>query len=286
MAPDGPDVPFASVALVGLGIMGGSLARALAALGRPPRVKGWAPDPSDRFAAWDAGVLAEVAEGEREVVSGADLVVLAAPLDATCALVESIGPYLAPEAIVTDVASLKAPVLRSAVQGGLGGRWVGSHPMCGSARSGFSHSRADLFRGATVYLTAEDDRGAPSERVSLFWKALGAQPVPMEAAAHDALMTRVSHLPQLGANALAEVLRTRGVPPEALGPGGRDMTRLALSSPEVWEDILRHAPAELATHLRALADEVAELAELVATGDVDGLTAKMERTRGWRGGPK
>jgi prephenate dehydrogenase len=265
--------------------MGGSLARALSALDRPPRVTGWAPDPGDRIAAWKAGVIAEVAEGEREAVSGAELVVLAAPLDATCALVASIGPLLAPGAIVTDVASLKVPVRRSAVRAGLEERWVGSHPMCGSARSGFPHSRTVLFRDATVYMTADNARGEPYERVRGLWKALGACPVHIDAATHDALMTRVSHLPQMAANALAEVLRSSGVPPEALGPGGSDMTRLAMSSPEVWRDILRHAPAELATHLRDLAEEVGELADLVSTGDVDAVVERMERTRGWRGGP-
>jgi prephenate dehydrogenase len=284
MAPDRPDVPFGSVALLGLGIMGGSLARALAALRSPPTVTGWTPDPGDRLAAWTEGVLAEVADGEQEVVSGADLVVLAAPLDATCSLVASIGPYLAPGAVVTDVASLKVPVRRSAVQAGLGGRWVGSHPMCGSARSGFSHSSADLFQGATVYLTADEEGSEAYERVSGLWRALGALPVHIDATSHDALMTGVSHLPQMAANALAEVLRARGVPPEALGPGGRDMTRLAMSSPEVWRDILRHAPSELADHLRDLAEEIGELAELVSTRDVDALTERMERTRGWRGG--
>lgn len=281
MQADPSGVPFRSVALVGLGVMGGSVARALAALSHPPATRGWATDPEDRRAAADAGVLEVVAQGCGDAVSGADLVILATPLEATCALLDSIRRDLAPGAIVTDVASLKAPVREAARQAGLTERWVGSHPLCGSARSGFGASRADLFRDATVYVTAEEGSRGPWVRVFRLWTALGANPVRIDADTHDRVMTRVSHLPQMTATALAEVLRESGVPRSTLGPGGHDMTRLALSSPGMWRDILRHAPPELVAHLRRLSSKAGELADLIESGDIDALARRMERTRRW-----
>jgi prephenate dehydrogenase len=281
MPADPSGVPFRSVALVGLGVMGGSLARALAAVARPPRVRGWATDPEDRRAAAEAGVLEAVVGSLGEAVSGADLVILATPLEATCALLGSLGRDLADGAVVTDVASLKAPVREAARRAGLTERWVGSHPLCGSAHSGFGASRVDLFRDATVYLTARDSSRDAYERIFQLWTALGASPVPIDAHTHDAVMTRVSHLPQMTATALAEVLRSEGVRRSALGPGGHDMTRLAVSSPEMWRDILRHAPPELVAHLHSLSRAVGELADLIEAGETDALAERMERTRRW-----
>ena len=281
MKPEPAEATFRRVGVIGLGVMGGSLLRALGALRDPPERAGWSPSREERRAALAARALERAPETLEEVLDGADLVVVAAPLGATCALLGEMADSLAPEAVVTDVASLKDPVARADRAAGLEGRWVGSHPLCGSARSGFEASRADLYAGARVYLTSGPGAEGAHRRVAALWASLGARPVRAEAAAHDHLMAAVSHLPQLTANALADVLADRNVRGGDLGPGARDMTRLAASNPGIWGDLLEARSDDVSELLRALAERVSFLAERLEAGDVDAVRALMERTRAW-----
>lgn len=284
MAEAAASVPFRRVAIVGLGVMGGSVARGLAALPAPPRRTGWSPDEEERRAALAAGALDAVAPSWQDAVEDADLVVVAAPLSATCDLMAPLGHRADPACVLTDVASLKEPVREAAVRAGLAGRWVGSHPMCGSEASGFGASRADLFAGARVWtvVTPEVEDGV-ERTVAALWRALGAEPLGTEAAEHDRIMARLSHLPQLASNALARTLREGGIAAGELGPGGRDATRLAASSPEMWRDLLAHARPELVAALRSLEGHVGTLVDLLEAGDVDSIADWMEGDRRWRG---
>ncbi len=275
-------VPVGSVAILGLGVMGGSLARALSALATPPRVVAWSPEPDECAAALDAGAIQAVASDPEGAASGVEFVVLAVPLDAVGPLLGRLAPVIDRWTVVTDVASLKAPVRDAVERSGLAARWAGSHPLCGSEMSGFEASRRDLYRGATVYVTPSAEATGAGDVVSAFWSALGARPETMDAVAHDRLMAATSHLPQLTANALAEVFRLSGIAAGLLGPGGRDVTRLAASSPHVWGAILRQAPEELTSHLRSLARRVGELADLVEANDGEALAEWMERSRAWK----
>ena len=186
-----------------------------------------------------------------------------------------------PGALLSDVASLKEPVERAARAAGLEDRWVGSHPMAGSEGSGFDAGRADLYDGARVWLVADDAAGAARDRVAALWEAVGGRPAPTGAAEHDRLMALASHLPQLTANGLARVLDDAGVTRDALGPGGRDMTRLAASAPGMWTDLLAEAPAELPEALEALASELRAMADEVRAGRMDSVAERMERTGRW-----
>lgn len=218
-------------------------------------------------------------------MEGADLVVLATPLDATCRLIPHLVDALGEHTVLTDVASLKVPVREAVRSEGLEAAWVGSHPMCGSETSGFAASRADLYEGAGVYLVASSSADAPCARVSGLWRDLGAVPRCIDAHEHDALMAAVSHLPQVTANLLGRVFAGAGVRPEDLGPAGREMTRLASSSPIIWRDILAHVPPELVGHLRTLARRASDFADLLEGRELDTLTEWMEETRAWREGP-
>ncbi|MEQ8331189.1 MAG: prephenate dehydrogenase/arogenate dehydrogenase family protein [Longimicrobiales bacterium] len=271
------------VAVLGLGVMGGSLVRALARRTGGPAVAGWSPDPAERQAARAEGALDEAPGSWQDAVHGADLVVLAAPLADTCDLLGRLPPHLDAGAVVTDVASLKAPVVRAARSAGLEDRFAGSHPMTGSESRGFDASRAELYDGAPVWVVPGGE--AATAAVAAFWRALGAAPTSIDAEAHDRLMALVSHLPQLAATALADTLADRGVSAGALGPGGRDTTRLAASNPEMWRDILAHAPPESAAGLRALAGALDGLADALEAGDVDHLTMVMARTAAWKARP-
>jgi len=282
--PRAAEPPFARVAVLGLGVMGGSLGRSLAGAAPEVEVRGWSPDAGDADAARASGAFDAVAATLAETVAGADLVVLASPpVAAMDALVEAA--EAAPDAVLTDVVSVKAPLARSARDSGLLGRWVGSHPMAGSEASGFAASRPDLFRGARVWIVSEGAPAPTVERIRRFWAALGGEPVEIDAAAHDELMGLVSHLPQLTATALASVLMELGVRAGHLGPGGADMTRLAASSPEMWGDLLELAPDGAARGLRALAAEGARLADLIESGRVGEVTRTMDRARAWRAKP-
>lgn len=277
--------PFSRVSIVGLGVMGGGLARSLALLPDPPSRVGWSPDPLEGTEALEDGVLTHAAETVEEAVEEADLVVLAAPLPACVTLVPRALAAMPHAAVLTDVASLKAPVEAAVERAGGRDRWVGSHPMCGSAESGYRASRADLYRGARVWLVAPPEARDALRRVAAFWRSVGASPEVTHSAEHDGLMALTSHLPQLTANALARVLADAGVGTSALGPGGADMTRLAASAPEVWEGILAHAVPDLGEALRALARRLEELASRTDARDTAALARFMEATRTWKNSP-
>lgn len=281
-----PAVPFASVAVIGLGVMGGSLVKALSGLADPPRRVGWSPDPREGGAALSDGVLDEVAPSGEDAARGAELVVLAAPLGACLEWVPRVHAVMAPDAVLTDVASLKGRVGVAVARAGAQARWVGSHPMCGRAESGFRASAADLYEGALTWIVGGDAPPESVARVEAFWHALGSHTRRTSSAAHDALMSFTSHLPQLTATALAGTLEEAGLTAPQLGPGGADMTRLAASSPEMWRDILAHGfHPGLVEALRVLSGRTATLADLIEAGDFDAVASLMASTRTWKNGP-
>lgn len=309
-----------SVVVVGLGVMGGSVAKAVRRGVPGAPVYGIDPDEGARDLAARDGV--RLAEGLAECSVEGAVVVFAAPLDATVALVESEAPLWSRAALVTDVASLKAPVAAAARRGaeragaggsqsaevapGAGQVFVGAHPMCGSQRSGYAASRADLFDGAPVWLCSEAhiSRGPASraraptrppdalpsvpgarsalDRAAAFWRLLGGAPRRVSADAHDRAMSWVSHLPQLVAWALAGTLEDAGFAPSDLGPGGREATRLAGSSPEMWGPLLNAAAKEDAAALAALEARIARLRRIVEAGDRKAVRDAILASRRWR----
>lgn len=272
------------VAVVGLGIVGGSLVRALARLPDRPRVLGASPDLKDRQGAAREPGLVTFADGA-EAVGEADLVVYAAPLTVVIDLLAAHAKHIRPDATVTDVAGLKLPVLEAARNAGLGGRFVGSHPMAGAEGAGFEGGRADLFRAARVWLCSDEPvETARAMRMEEFWRAVGARPKWIDPEPHDRMMVEVSHLPQLVSNALALTLEGAGTKEIDLGPGGRDMTRLAGSPPRMWADLLAHTAPDAARLLRKVGAKIEELAALLDEGDIEGVSQLMARTRAWRDG--
>ncbi|HEY8470981.1 MAG TPA: prephenate dehydrogenase/arogenate dehydrogenase family protein, partial [Longimicrobiales bacterium] len=241
---------FRRVAIIGLGLMGGSLALALRRLPAPPRIAASTADAADLDRALELGIVDDAARDPAAVVPEADLVVYATPVGATLELLDAHRELFAGDAVVTDLGSVKRPVVSRARALGLAGRFVGGHPMAGSHRSGLAAARPGLYDGARVWLTpAAVPGGAPGDsaaasaaldRVATLWRGLGAHPVVTTAEEHDRLMAWASHLPQLAASALAGALARAGVARTDLGPGGADATRIAASSPALWADILIH----------------------------------------------
>jgi prephenate dehydrogenase len=266
-----------TVAIVGVGLIGGSVGLAARRRSVAARVRGTDRDPETLHRALAAGALDETRDGPAEAACGADLVFVCAPVDRVAELAAEAGAGCRPGAVVTDVGSTKAAILE-AVRGRLppGVAFVGGHPLAGSEKQGPEHARADLFEGRLVVLTPEvrTDESALA-RVREFWQAVGARVRLMEAGEHDQAVALTSHLPHLLASALAGIL-----PPdlyELTATGFRDTSRLAAGSPAVWTPILRanraavlDALALLELHLgrfrQALAGETATLNALLQLG--------------------
>ena len=273
-----------SLAVIGLGAIGGSLAWQ-ARLAGIPSVVGYSPDRQDSFQALKSAAVHDIADSVGRAVQGADLVVLAAPPGAILDLLGQLGPHLAPEAIVTDVASIKLPVLRRAREVGLAERFAGSHPFAGPHIAGWSGARPNRLAGAIVYVCATGPEGETAAReVMNFWETvIGAHPVRIEAAAHDAQLAWTSHLPQAVASALARTLAgepsLRGV---SLGTGARDTTRLAASPAQMWVDIFLLNRGPVCAALARAEGELALLRELIRTQDRAGLAGFLEEAAQYR----
>jgi len=262
--------------------MGGSLARALKNLPEPPHIRALSENAEDVRAGLEEGAVDEGARNPEHLLRDRDLVVYGTPLRATVDLLGRHRPFLEPEAVVTDLASLKDPVLTRVQDLGLQDRYVGSHPMVGGTGSGFGASSVDLFRGARVWVVpgSGGDSGITGRLLEL-WGSLGARPRVVGAGEHDRSMVWVSHLPQLTGNALAMALEGAGVARSRLGSGGLDMTRLAGSPAEMWMEILQGAPSDLSRALEALGNAVEELRGLVDREDWEGVGDRMRTTREW-----
>jgi len=266
--------------------MGGSLARALTSLDRAPSVVAWSPDEGEGRAALRAGAADEAPSTVAAAVADADLVVLAAPLEASRRLLVDVARAAPPDATLSDVVSLKEPMARAAEAAGVANRWVGAHPMAGGEASGFAASRSDLYTGARVWTVAcPDATSARVEGVHALWRAVQARPSTIDADAHDRLMVFVSHLPQAIATTLVGIFMRSDVSPQDMGPAARGMTRLACSSPSMWLDLFAHAPSDLPRALRDLAARSAELAEVLERADPEALASLgrlMAETGAWR----
>lgn len=247
-------MPLVRLAILGFGLIGGSIALALAE--REPgrwEVTAWSRDPSAPRRALGRGALKAVAPDPRSAVAGAELVVLAAPPEANLALLDELGPSLAEARVtLTDVTSVQGPIAaRAAAIPEL--RFVGGHPMSGRERRGFAAATAALFveRPWMVLPSPVADRDDVA-RVRELAEACGARPIEMDAAAHDAAVGGVSHLPLLASLALAETVTDSAEWPEARGlaaQGWRDTTRLARGDPVLGAAILSGNAAALADWL-------------------------------------
>jgi prephenate dehydrogenase len=237
------------VAVVGLGLIGGSVARGLTRAGHHVVGVDVAAVARRARRAHAVGSTFSRVEG---LAGECDIVVLAAPPEANLRLLRRVAATALPGLVVTDVGSVKGPICREAARLGLDG-FVGGHPMAGSERSGFAASSANLFRGRHWILTPAPRRA--SAMVKALARSLGARTVVMDPREHDRLMAFVSHVPQLVAWALHSVARADPVAGRRLGLAGqgyRDMTRLARSPRGVWREILRGNRREVGRALAAL----------------------------------
>jgi len=266
------------VAIVGLGLIGGSIARDLAARG--VEIEAYDANDSALDDAVQSGVVSRKLDASLAAL-GSDVVVIATPVDAA----PDVLRLLAREdhdVLITDVGSTKSRIVAEAETLGLANRFVGSHPMAGDHRSGWPAARRGLFAGARVYLCAAP--GASAElvaRADAFWRELGAHPLAIDATAHDQTLAWTSHLPHIVSTALALALGGAGVARDELGPGGRDITRLAGSSPEMWSAIAAENAPAIDAALAAAEQEVASFRHLLSRADAGELHGKFAAARAW-----
>jgi prephenate dehydrogenase len=275
-----------SLSVIGLGAIGGSLAWQ-ARLAGVSRVVGFSPSRADAVEALRSSAVTELADSAVKATRGSELVVLAVPARATLDLIGRLRPSLEPGAVLTDVCSVKRPVLARAVEEGLGDRFAGGHPLAGTHGSGFAAARPDRLKGCVVYVC---ETGAPGgdmvcRQVMRFWEqVLEAHPVLIDPAAHDRQLAWTSHLPQAVASSLAKTLADHGLAGVSFGTGARDTTRLAASSADLWVDILRYNRAEMTGALAAAESSLAELRRLLEADDADGLRDYLAAAQRFREG--
>ena len=261
--------PFERVAILGVGLLGGSVALAAKKHGLAKYVVGSGRRQAPLQAALSRGVLDEVADVAR-ACRDADLVLLATPLASMAAVLEAAVPELGPKTIVTDVGSVKGPVagtLPKLLPAGT--TFIGSHPMAGSHLNGVAHAEADLFEGACCVMTPGSDASPESvERLRGFWEGIGANVLERSPQAHDDHAAWISHLPHALAFAFIHALRE--TPPaagEMIGSGFRDFTRIARSDAALWGDILSANRKSLAAPLEKFGQSLSALARALEEGD-------------------
>ena len=254
------------ITILGPGLIGGSIALGLRRAGGS-HVTLWARR-TEAVGEIIAAGCADVATADLAVaVKDADLVVLCVPVGAMRELAAKIAPAVSHECAITDVGSVKGPVLaelRPIFRDR--GRFVGSHPMAGSEHTGLAAARADLFDGTTSLVTPEADTDATAlATVCEFWKSIGCRVVELPAAEHDECVALVSHLPHLLAAALVNTVVAQNEHAfRVVGPGFRDTTRVAGGPPAMWREILRENSAAVLPAIDALIAKLTEFRQTLA----------------------
>ncbi|MEQ7874763.1 prephenate/arogenate dehydrogenase family protein [Sphingomonas sp. ASV193] len=281
-------VPFARVALVGLGLIGSSIARAARAAYPGIALAGFDLDADVRARAAALGIVDALPADIGDAMAGADLVILCVPVGAMAAAAAAIAPHLAAGAIVSDVGSAKAPVaeaLRAALPGVT---LVPAHPIAGTENSGPEAGFATLFRGRWCILTpAADAPGEATARVAAFWSGIGAKVEVMDAARHDLVLAATSHLPHLIAFTMVGTAShleavTEGEVIKYSAGGFRDFTRLAASDPTMWRDVFLANREGVLEVLDRFLGDLAGLERAIRAGDGEALFDWFSRTRAIR----
>jgi prephenate dehydrogenase len=265
------------IAVVGVGLIGGSIA--LAARERlGATVSGFDPDPQALQEALSRQIVDQAAADVPEAVRGAEAVFVAAPVGALPESVAAVLAHIDPDCVVSDVGSTK----RAIVAGVNDPRFVGGHPLAGAQTSGAAHARADLFEGATWYLTpVVTTSGLLYERLHRLLRGLGARPAAIDPETHDSILAAVSHLPHVLANTLvgqaAQALASGGERLPATGPSFRDATRVAGASSTIWTDIYLSNADALIEQIDGTLARLELMREALRSADAPWITSWNER---------
>ncbi len=268
--------PEPCLAVLGPGLLGGSLALAAKKSGAAESVSLWGRRTEVVAQALQAGVADRASTDLAEAVSGASLIVLATPVEIMPELAAQLAALpLAPGTLITDVGSVKARVVSALepVFAGSGAVFIGSHPMAGSEKTGLAAARADLFQGAACILTPTENATEEGlRRLEALWSRVGCRVLSMSPERHDLEVARISHLPHLMAvvTTLA-ALAEDSTPLRCAGNGFRDTTRVAGSDPDLWTGIIGQNRPRILEAVRAASGRLGELLEILESLDDDKL---------------
>ena len=274
------DPAFAeTVAVVGVGLIGGSIAAALKQRGFRGAVIGVGRDRDRVDRARQTGLIDTAADDVRAAARDADLLVFCTPVDRIVEGARAAAAHCRPGALLTDAGSVKRRICE-ALRDGLpqGVTFIGSHPVAGSDRRGFEHADPNLFDRHVCVITPDAQTPAAAlDRLRAFWQFLGMKVIQGSAAEHDATLARTSHLPHVVAAALAEA-----VPPhlyELAGTGFRDTTRIAAGSPDLWVGIILDNAENLLPAIDACEERLREFRDAIARGDAVLLRGLLENAK-------
>jgi len=276
------------LAIIGVGLIGGSLARALRVAGAVGEVIGCGRTRTNLERAVELRVIDRYSQDIGAAVAGADMVMLAVPLGAMESAFRAMRDHLAPDAVITDGGSVKGSVVEDARRafGRVPENFVPGHPIAGTEQSGAEASFAELYRNRRVILTPlpETDRQA-LRRVETMWRQCGAEVTEMAVAHHDEVLAATSHLPHMLAYSLVDSLARMKENDEIFryaAGGFRDFTRIASSNPVMWRDICLANRSALGQMLKHFAGELHDLADALSSGDGDRLLQIFERAKAAR----
>lgn len=280
---------FTRVALIGLGLIGTSLAHAMKRQGLAAHITGYAQSQKTRDAVRDMSIVDTVSDNVQEAVRGADLVILCVPVGNLGEVVQEISSVLKPGAILSDVGSVKAAVIDAVgphVPQGV--HFIPAHPISGTERSGPYAGFAELFDGRWCVLTPLEQQGSgyseAVDRLTHFWSACGAQVETMDAKHHDLVLAITSHVPHLiaynivgTAADLENVTRSEVIKYSA--GGFRDFTRIAASDPTMWRDVFLNNSEAVLEMLARFSEDLTALQRAIRWKDGDALYNLFSRTR-------
>jgi prephenate dehydrogenase len=274
------------LAIVGVGLLGGSVAKAARAGGLARRIVGVGRAAERLRPAVDDGTLDAAVTDLDAGVRDSDFVLLAAPVLAIEGLLERVWRVAPDGALITDVGSTKRNIVRAAER--LAATrplaFVGSHPLAGSEQAGYRVARADLFRGATVVVTpTEKTELAALKKTTELWEALGARVTSLDPETHDRTVAAISHLPHLIACALVDGAgRVEPAALELAARGFRDTTRIAAGDPDMWTEIFLANRDALAAGIAAFRQALGDLQRAIDAGRADALRAELARIKAIR----
>ncbi len=279
------------LALIGTGLIGGSIARAARASGAAKTIVATARSAETRKRVKELGFADQITETSAEAVKDADLVIVSIPVGACGPVAREIGPHLKPGAILSDVGSVKASVVKDmAPHVPKGVHFIPGHPVAGTENSGPDAGFAELFVNRWCILTpVEGTDPAATEKLAAFWTALGANVETMTPEHHDLVLAVTSHLPHLIAYTIVGTADELGDVTESevlkFSAGGfRDFTRIAASDPTMWRDVFLHNKDAVLEMLGTFNEDLSKLTRAIRRGDGDALFEHFARTRAIRRG--
>jgi len=269
-----PKAMFERIALIGIGLIGSSISHAARRAGLAGDIVGSSATPATRAAAEELGLVSKAYASAAEAVKDADLVILCTPVGVLGGIAQEIGPHLKPGAILTDVGSVKAAVVRDVgphVPKGV--HFIPGHPIAGTEQSGPQSGFAELFDGRWCILTPNEDADPVAlERLVTFWKKLGSNVELMNAEHHDLVLAITSHVPHLIAfnivNTAAHLARVTDTEVIKFSAGGfRDFTRIAASDPVMWRDVFLNNKDAVLQMLGRFSEDLSNLQRAIRFGD-------------------